>query len=101
MKSQNLIEMDFCQKQVSAIQLDLPGIEIKNVLKLICHGSFNQNKSFTHLSQILTIRTPYAMCIDIKSAAAGSIRPKIPIHISRRALLSNQAEMQWPLVFCS
>ena len=30
MRAQNLFEMDFCQKQVSGVQFDLPGIEIKN-----------------------------------------------------------------------
>ena len=30
MRTQNLLGMDFCQKQVSGIHFDLPGIEIKN-----------------------------------------------------------------------
>ena len=29
MRTQNLLGMDFCQKQVSGIHFDLPGIEIK------------------------------------------------------------------------
>ena len=29
MKTQNLLGMDFCQKQVSSIHFDLPGIELK------------------------------------------------------------------------
>ena len=61
MRTQNLPGMDFCQRQVSGIHFDLPGIEIKNPLKSICFGSFHQNKSYPHLSQILTIRTPYTM----------------------------------------
>ena len=68
MRTQNLLGMDFCQKQVSGIHFDLPGIEIKNPPKSICYGSFHQNKSYPHLSQILTIRTPYTMFIDAKSA---------------------------------
>ena len=41
---------------------------MKNPPKTICHGSFNQNKSYPHLSQILTIRNIYTMHIDAKSA---------------------------------
>ena len=65
--TQNLLDMDFCQKQVSEIHFDLPGIEIKDPPKSICYGSFHQNKSSPHLSQIVTIRTSYTMCIDAKS----------------------------------
>ena len=68
MRTQNLLGMDFCQRQVSGIHFDLPGIEIQNPPKSICYGSFHQNKSHPHLSQILTIRTPYTMCIEAKSA---------------------------------
>ena len=46
---------------------DLPGIEIKNPPKSIGYGSFPQNKSYPHLSQGLTIRTPHTICIDAKS----------------------------------
>ena len=67
--------MDFCQKQVSVIQFVLPGIEITIAPKSICHGSFNQNKSYTHLSQILTIKTPYTMCIDAKTARCWKYSP--------------------------
>ena len=49
MRTQNLIGMDFYQKQVSGIHFDLPGVEIKNPPKSICYGSFHQNKSFPHL----------------------------------------------------
>ena len=68
MRTQNLFGMDFCQKQVSGIHFDLPGFEIKNHPKSICYGSFHQNKLYPHVSQILTIRTPYTMYIDAKSA---------------------------------
>ena len=68
MRSQNLFGMDLCQKQVPGIHFDLPGIEIKNPPKSICYGSFQQNKPYPHLSQILTIRTPHTMYIDVKSA---------------------------------
>ena len=75
MRTQNLLGMDFCQKQVSGIHFDLPGIEIKNPPKSICFGSFQQNKSYPHLSQILTIRTPYTMYIDAKSARCWKYSP--------------------------
>ena len=68
MRTQILLGIDFCHKQVSGIHFDLPGIEIKNPPKSICYGSFHQNKSYTHSSQILTVRTPYTMYIDAKSA---------------------------------
>ena len=75
MRTQNLLEMDFCQKQVSGFHFDLPGIKIKNPPKLICNGSFHQNKSYPHLSQILTVRTPYTMYIDAKSARCWKYLP--------------------------
>ena len=68
MKTQNLLGMDFCQKQVSGIHFDLPGIELKNPPNSLCYGCFHQNKVYPHLSQILTIRLPYTMYIDAKSA---------------------------------
>ena len=58
MRIQNLLGMDFRQKQVSGILFDLPGIELKNPVKSICYGNFHQNKLYPHLSQMLTIRTP-------------------------------------------
>ena len=66
MRTQNLLGMDVCQKRVSGIHFDLPGIE--NPPKSICYGSFQQNKSYPQLAQILTIRTLYTMCIDAKSS---------------------------------
>ena len=41
----------------------------------ICYGSFHQNKSYPLLSQILTNRTPYTMCIDAKSARCWKYSP--------------------------
>ena len=74
-RTQNLPGMDFCRKQFSGIHFDLPGIKIKNPPKSICYGSFHQNKSYPHLSQILTIRTPYTMRIDAKSARFWKYSP--------------------------
>ena len=45
MKTQNLLGMDFCQKQVSGIHFDLPGIELKEPPNTVCYGSLHQNKS--------------------------------------------------------
>ena len=75
MRTRNLLGRDFCQKQVSGIHFDLPGIEIKNPPNSIYYGSFHQNKSYPHLSQFLTIRTPYTMCIDAKSARCWKFLP--------------------------
>ena len=75
MRTQNLLGLDFRQKQVSGIHFNLAVIEIKNPPKLICYGSFNQNKSYTQLSQMLTIRTPYTMCIDAESALCSKYSP--------------------------
>ena len=49
-KTQNLLAMEFCQKQVSGIHFDLPVIEIKNPPNSMCYGSFHQNKTYPHLS---------------------------------------------------
>ena len=68
MKTQKLLGMDFCQKQVSGLNFDLPGIALKEPLNTVCFGSLHQNKSYLFISQILTIRTPHAMNIEAKSA---------------------------------
>ena len=75
MRAQNLLGMDFCQKQVSGIHFDLLGIEIKNPPTLICYCSFPPKKSYPHLSQILTNRTTYTMCIEAKSARCWKYSP--------------------------
>ena len=76
MKTQNLLGMDFCQKQVSGIHFDLPGIELKNPPISLWYGCFHQNKIYPHLSQILTIRLPYTMYIDAKSARCWKYSPE-------------------------
>ena len=68
MKTQNLLGMDFCQKQVSGIHFDLPGIELEEPPNTVCYGSLHRNKAYPFISRILTIRTPHAMHIDAKSA---------------------------------
>ena len=75
MKTQNLLGMAFCQKQISGIQFDPPRIEIKNPPNSICYSSFHQNKSHSHLSQILTFRTPFTMCIDTERARCWKFLP--------------------------
>ena len=78
MKTQNLLGMDFCQKQVSGIHFDLPGIELRNPPDSLCYGCFHQNKVYPHLSQILTIRLSYTMYIDAKSVRCWKYTPKDP-----------------------
>ena len=78
MRTQNPLGMDFCQKQVSGTHFDLPGIEKKNPPKSICYSSFHPNKSYHHLSQSLTIRNPYTMSIDAKSARCWKCSPVDP-----------------------
>ena len=97
MRTQILLGMDFSQKQISGIHFDLPGIEIKNPPKSICHGSFHQNKSYPHLSQILTIRTPIRCILMLKVPVAGNIRLQTLIYTSHQALLFNQIELLWLL----
>ena len=76
LKAQNLLGMDFCQKQVSGIHFDLPGIEIKNPPHSFCYGSFHENKPHPNLSQILTICLSYTMYIDAKSVRCWKYTPK-------------------------
>ena len=78
MKTQNLLGMDFCQKQVSGIHFDLPGIELKEPANTVCYGSLHQNKSYPFISQILTIRTPHALHIEAKSARCWKYSPEDP-----------------------
>ena len=78
MRTQNLLGMDFCRKQVSGINFDLPGIELKEPPNTVCYGSLHQNKSYPFISQILTIRTPHAMPIEAKSARCWKYSPEYP-----------------------
>ena len=78
MKTQNLLGIDFCQKQVSGIHLDLAGIELKEPPNTVCYGSFHQNKSYPFVSQVLTIRTPHSMHIEAKSARCWKYSPEDP-----------------------
>ena len=68
MKTQNLLGMEFCQKQVSDIHFVLPGIALKEPPNTFFYGSLHQNKLYPFISQILTIRNPHAMHIEAKSA---------------------------------
>ena len=68
MRTQNLFGMDFCQNQASGIHFDLPGIELPQPPKTFCYGSLHQNKTFPYVSRILTVRLPYTMLVDAKSA---------------------------------
>ena len=78
MKTQNFLGMDFCQKQVSGIHFDLPGIEFKEPPNTVCYGSLHQNKSYPFISLILTIPTPHAMHIEAQSARCWKYSPEDP-----------------------
>ena len=99
MRTQSFLGMDFCQKQLSGIQFGLPRIEIKITPKSICHGSFHQNKSYPHLSQVLTIGTPYTMCINVKVPIVGSNLPQTLTHTSHEAQLFNRIEVLWLMAY--
>ena len=78
MKTQSLQGMDFCQKQISDIHFDLPGIELKKPPNTVCYGSLNQNKSYPFIWQILAIPTPHAMHIEAKSSRCWKYSPEDP-----------------------
>ena len=78
MKTQNLLGMDFCQKQVSGIHFDLPGIELKEPPNTVCYESLHRNKAYPFISRTLTIRTPHAMHIDATSARCWKYSPEDP-----------------------
>ena len=78
MKTQNLLGMDFCQKQVSGIHFDLPGIELIEPQNTLCYGSLHQNKSYPFISQILTIRTPHAIHFEARSRRRWKYSPEYP-----------------------
>ena len=48
----------------------------KNPSKSICYDSFHQNKSYLHLSQILSTLDSYTMCIDAMRARCWKYLPK-------------------------
>ena len=78
MKTQIFLGMDFCQKQVSGIHFELPGIELNELPNTGCYGSLHQNKSYPFISQIRTMRTPHAMHIEAKSASCWKYSPEYP-----------------------
>ena len=78
MRTQNLLGMDFCQNQASEIHFDLPGIELRQPPKTFCYGSLHQKKTFPYVSRILTVRLPYTMHIDAKSARCWKYSPEDP-----------------------
>ena len=67
MKTQNLLGMNFCQEQINKIHFDLPGIELKRPLNTFCYGSLQLNKVYPYVSQILTVKIPHSMYIELKT----------------------------------
>ena len=78
MRTQNLLGMDFCQKQVSGIHFDLPGMKLKKPPNTVCYGSLHQKKSYPFISQIPTIRTQHAMHVEAKNARCRKYSPEDP-----------------------
>ena len=78
MKTQNLLEMDFCQNQASGIHFNLPGSELQQPPRTFCYGSLHQNKTFSHVSRILTVRLIYTTHVDAKSARCWKYSPGDP-----------------------
>ena len=78
MKTQKLLGMDFCQKQVSGIHFDLTGIEFKEPPNTVCYESLHLNKSSPFIWQILKKRTPHAMHVEAKSARCWKYSPEDP-----------------------
>ena len=76
-RTPNLFRMDFCQKRASRIHFDLPGIELRQPPKTFRYGSFHQNKTFSYVSRILTVRLPYIMQVDTKSARCWKYSPGV------------------------
>ena len=70
--------MDFCHNQASGIQFDLPGIELRQPPNVFCYGSLHQNKTFSYVSRILTVRLPYTMHVDAKNARCRKYSPGDP-----------------------
>ena len=78
MRIKNLLGMDFCQNQASGLHFDIPGIELRQPPKTFCYGSLHQNKKFPYVSRILTVRLPYTMHVDAKSARCWKYSPEDP-----------------------
>ena len=78
LKTQKLLGMNFCQKQVSGIRFDLPGVALKEPPNTVCHGNLHQKKSYPFILQTLTIQNPHAMHIEAKSARCWKYSPEDP-----------------------
>ena len=78
MITQNLLGMDFCQSRASGNQFDLPGIELRQPPKTFCYVSLHRKKTFPYVSRILTVRLPYTMHVDVKSARCWRYSPEDP-----------------------
>ena len=96
MNTQNLLGMDFCQKQVSGIHFGLPGIPLKEPPNTVCYGSLHQNKSYPLISQIPTKRTPHAITLKPRPQDGGSILLKIFMLISLLDQIFTQIAMLLP-----
>ena len=77
-RTQNLFGMDFCQNQASGNHFKRPGAELRQPPQTFCFGSFHQNKTYPYVSRSLTVRLPYTMHVDAKSARCWKYSPGDP-----------------------
>ena len=101
MRTQNLLGMDLCQNEASGIHFDLSGIELRQPPKTICYGSLHQNKIFPYVSRILTVRLPYTMHVDAKSAICWKYSPGDPksLFLPGSTFQPNREAMSTGLIF--
>ena len=96
-RTQNLLGMDFCQKQVSGIHFDLAGIKIKNLPKSTCCFSFHQ-KILILIYHKFSLLEPLIRCmLMLKVLDTGNIHQQTLIYNSHQALLFNRTELLWLL----
>ena len=61
--------------QASGIFFDFPGIQLRQPPGTFCYGSLHESKTFPHVSRIPTVRLPYTMHVDVKSAICWKYSP--------------------------
>ena len=93
LRTQNLLAVDFCQKQVSGILFDLPGIEMKNPPKSICYVSFQQEKPILIYHKFWQLEPLIRCVLTLKVPVVGSILTQTLIHTSQQAQFFNQIEI--------
>ena len=97
MRTQKLLSMGFCQKQISGIHFDLPGREIDNPPESICYGSFHQKNPILIYHKFWQLE-PLIQCVLMPTVpVAGNIRLQTLIYTSQQTLLFIQIDKLWLL----